>query len=66
MELIKDITPLSRDVYRNIPQKMVLAWEKKVRLTHLYFTLEMLLEHLQMKKHNALQLIQNLNLHHVL
>lgn len=66
MELIKDIMPLSRDVNRNIPQKMLLAWEKKVRLIHLYFNLEMLLEHLQMNKHNALQLIKNFNLHHVL
>lgn len=47
-------------------QRMVLAWEKKVRLTHLYFILEMLLQHLQMNKHNALHLIQNFNLHHVL
>lgn len=37
---------------------MTLAWEKKVRLTHLYFKIKTLLEHLQKNKYKALYPIQ--------
>jgi len=41
-----------------MPQKMILAWEKKVRLTHPHFKKKGLLEHLQKNKYNASYPIQ--------
>lgn len=41
-----------------MPQKMILAWKRKVRLTHLCFKKKMLLKYLQKSKYNAFYSVQ--------